>query len=60
LEMRAQRRQDWIDYAVRAEIDRSARLERMRQITLYLDTLAKLRSIAVERAKSVVRDDPLT
>jgi hypothetical protein len=43
------RRQDWIDDLVRAEVDRS-RLERMRQITLYLDTLARLRSIAVERA----------
>jgi hypothetical protein len=52
--MRARRRQDWIEDLVRAEIDRSARLERMRQITLYLDTLAKLRSIAVERATKPV------
>jgi hypothetical protein len=41
--MRSQRRQDWIDYLVRAEIERGARLERMQQIILYLDTLAKLR-----------------
>jgi hypothetical protein len=41
-EMRSRRRQDWIDYLVQAEIERYARLERMQQIILYLDTLAKL------------------
>jgi hypothetical protein len=42
-----ERRQDWIDYLVRAEIDRSNRLDRMQEIRRYLEQLEALRSAAL-------------